>query len=293
MKFEKKLTKHGFYSVYPLPSSEEMEKYFSEKYFQAPDTKCYQISYTPLEIKHKKMKSELLFYSLTKSGYNNGKLLELGPGEGFFLDVANKKGIDIVGVDFSDFGIIKFHPELSKFLIKNDVYVAMREFLSYGRKFELILADSVIEHLLDPEAFFELALDLLDTNGLLCLSFPNNYSAYQKLLLDKGYIKSEFWYVPHAHFHYFTSKSMENLASSYGFEVKDCYSDFPIDLFLLNESSNYIKYKNLGKHAHKARVEIDLFLSETGFDNYLSLLRSMATTGIGRNLTMIFEKKII
>jgi len=70
----------------------------------------------------------------------------------------------------------------------------------------------------------------------------------------------------------------------------DMYSDFPIDLFLFHPGSNYIADPKNGPAAHRARVEADLMLAESGEAPYLNLCRAMARCGLGRDITVIVRK---
>ena len=61
------------------------------------------------------------------------------------------------------------------------------------------------------------------------------------------------------------------------------------EMYIWGNESNYTKNKAMGKLAHLARVELDLFLSRKGLDNYLDFYRACFKVGLGRNLSVILK----
>ena len=66
--------------------------------------------------------------------------------------------------------------------------------------------------------------------------------------------------------------------------------DFPIELYLLNKNSNYIKNRDLGKDAHLARVKMSNFISARGVEAYIKWSEGLAAAEIAR--TCIFFVRI-
>ena len=95
-------------------------------------------------------------------------LLEFGCGDGAFLDHARVQlGVDAYGVDF----FITETPPQTK------VYEQADAFIDAGIKFDVVCAFQYLEHIVDPELFFERALELLNPNGgKLIVSVPNRES---------------------------------------------------------------------------------------------------------------------
>ena len=58
--------------------------------------------------------------------------------------------------------------------------------------------------------------------------------------------------------------------------------DFPIELFLTNEHSNYLKDRSKGKAAHVSRVVISKLIYQRGLDKYIKWSEGLAAAGIGR-----------
>ena len=109
-------------------------------------------------------------------------------------------------------------------------------------------------------------------------------------LLKNKHIKNQYWIAPPDHLSYFNDEGLNNLCQKFKWKKFDNLADFPIELYLLNQSSNYNKNKNLGKSAHNARIEFDNFLSNISIEKTNNLFRSMANIGLGRNIINFYEK---
>ncbi|WCL51224.1 class I SAM-dependent methyltransferase [Leptospira sp. GIMC2001] len=280
----------GYISASPLPNKEELEKFYRDLYYQSPQSATYQIDYPKIEIEHKRLKNEVLMYALKNSGIESGKFLDIGAGEGFLLQTAYDYKFSVTGIDFSSFGVNKFHPELSKFLRVGDVYENIEDLIKSKEKFNIISSINVLEHVIDPELFLSKVDQLLENDGLVSITVPNDFSDLQNLAVKEGLIDREFWFSPPAHLHYFNTKTLPDFCIQQGYEVVDSYSDFPIDIFLFHSGSNYVMDSKNGPSAHKARMLLDLLVSNSGLDRYLKFYRSMFEVGLGRDITVILKK---
>jgi hypothetical protein len=72
--------------------------------------------------------------------------------------------------------------------------------------------------------------------------------------------------------------------SSLGYELIDLLGDFPIEIFLMNEKSNYNIYPEAGSSAHKARLFFDVKLYEASLEKYIAFRRGCGKSGVCRNL---------
>jgi len=77
---------------------------------------------------------------------------------------------------------------------------------------------------------------------------------------------------------------------AHGYRIIDAFTDFPIEIFLWGNSTNYMKGRSLGPFAHRGRVELDLFFARNGIGTYLDLYRSFFKVGFGRNIVVIVRK---
>lgn len=108
-----------------------------------------------------------------------GRLLDVGFGDGSFLENARSIGWDVVGVD-PDIETVKNARERGL-----DVYHGSLEALdSMSNYFDVITMCHVIEHLYDPMASLRACYRLLKPNGYIWLETPNinslGYSRFQE-----------------------------------------------------------------------------------------------------------------
>jgi 2-polyprenyl-3-methyl-5-hydroxy-6-metoxy-1,4-benzoquinol methylase len=157
-----------------------------------------------------------------------------------------------------------------------------------GHKFDVIFLGNVLEHVLDPAALVDQLKNLLEKDGLLVITVPNDFSDLQRFLLDSNKVYEEYWIAYPDHLNYFNLNNLSRLLSDRNLPVIDQFSDFPIEWFLVNSNSNYISNKLIGKDAHNARVSIaTLINSSKNLEVKMNFWRSLGALGMGRTLTTI------
>lgn len=286
------LKKHelGFMQVNPLPTFEELNDYYSKKYYQEIESATYQSNYSDEELYYINEKiSQKDFLINKKNKLIKGKLLDVGCGEGFVLNFYFKKNWIVSGIDFSEYGIKKFHPNLMKFFEKGDIFSLLEQKIQNNEEFDLIWVGNVLEHVLEPIRLMELLRLLLSEDGTLCITVPNDGSKYQEMLLNKNYVDRNWWIAYPDHISYFDNESLLNLANFSKFSCFDLISDFPIDLFLLHSGSNYINDPNQGKKAHLARIALENFIAGSSKETINLYYRYLAKLGLGRDLTIFLN----
>ena len=283
----------GFLSVKNLPSEMELSKFYQKQYFQDDKTrpKSYQITYTEKELKHIDLLNNLLFHSLYSSRPewkdNKPSFLEVGIGEGFTLSKAHSIGWNVKGIDFGDYGLKQFNRHMINYFEKGKIREILESYISKNLTFDVCVIKNVLEHTRDPRSLLELLKKILKKNGIISITIPNDYSNIQLKAIELEHVKNEFWLQPPQHLHYFNSKNIKTFLQSINFQIIDMYSSFPIDFFLFHHDSNYILDETKGKFAHFARVELETMLADENLTTYHNLCQSMASCGIGRNLTVL------
>ena len=282
--------KSGFLRVSPLPSQEELAAYYSSDYYQNPHG-TYCDSYSQEEISHKKIRCGFLFSVATETLSESGTFLDVGCGEGFLLDAFSSRGWDVLGLDFSGFGISRFNPHLRNSCIEGDVYDSLEHLRMGGRKFDCINLGNVLEHVLDPLALLRSIDALLPSLGILVITVPNDFSSLQLFLEELGDISSRYWVTVPDHLNYFTNESLRSIVTEAGLLPLEAYADFPIEWFLANESSNYRKNSDVGKFAHSARVKLDSFITnQSDFTSVKNFWSALAGIGQGRTISLLCQK---
>lgn len=287
---KKKLIKDklGFIKVKENPSKQELRDYYQKKYYN--QEKNYKKKYSIEEINYIKNKLNQK-YILVKNNLsdNKKKLLELGSGEGWVLDKFNKNGFEVVGIDYSNDGCKNQNPHVLDKIIIGDLEEYTYNFDK--NSFDIIWLENVLEHVLEPKKLIKNLFKILKKEGLIAVVVPNDFSIVQKDLIKRDKLKNnEYWVSPPDHLSYFNKDSLVNIFSNYKFKLLDMISDFPIDLELYSESTNYIDNPKLGSKAHQKRMEIENLFSSISDEKTNNLFRAFADLGIGRDLFAIFKK---
>jgi 2-polyprenyl-3-methyl-5-hydroxy-6-metoxy-1,4-benzoquinol methylase len=279
-----KKTRWGYRSVIPLPSAKELEIHYRKQYHQKKH-KDRKMPYTKDELKYFENDSRVVEYIFKKhTDLDYGRLLDLGAGEGNFAKYFYEKAHwDVITSDFSSYGMRENNPALLNTLIQGDIYSVLNEQIDSGEKFHLINLKNVLEHVLDPVQLLDKIKNLLELKSLLRIVVPNDYSGFQELLLEKEKTHDS-WFAPPEHLHYFNIKSLEKLFKDLRYRVVMMLTDFPIEIFLLNDHSNYARDREAGKEAHYSRVIASNFIFDQGIEKYIKYFSSSAAVDFGRQI---------
>jgi len=275
---------------------EELRQYYENKYYQNENA-SYSHTYSDEEKKYFNTKigqKDFVLSELLKSiSAKDLKLLDIGCGEGFTLEYFYKKGWNVRGIDFSDFGIQSIHPHLAEFFIKGNIWETIECLLSEKKKYNVVWLDNVLEHVADPASLLSKAADLTEHGGILIIEVPNDYSAFQSALFETGKVNRKYWEAYPDHLAYFSRESLISLCESNKWKMEKVIGDFPIEWFLMNDHSNYSKDKSVGKQAHASRIFLENFLEESTKkkSDLIDFYESMSKIGQGRQIIGFFRKQ--
>ena len=281
---------HGGFTVEPMPSSAELADLCREEYYQRSASVTYALDYSQDELAWKRLKCDLAIHLLQRQDLTEGRLIDLGSGEGFLVEAALRAGLDAYGVDFSDFGVERFHPQLRDRISAGEVTCFLEASVAEGVLYDAFTLQHLVEHVREPQLLLERVGECLPLGGLALVTVPNDENLVQHLAIDAQHIETEFWFAPPQHLHYFDTSSAVALAQAAGFDVLDVFTDFPIDVYLPHPGSNYVRDPGQGKSAHRARVEVELTFGRQRLDLLRDLGAAQARCGIGRDLTMVLRR---
>ena len=270
----------GFAHILPFPSDAQLAEIYREEYYSTEK---------PAYIE--RHKEDLAWWNLVYNerydtfeqhlSAGSRRVLDVGAGPGFFLLRGRERGWDTLALEPSrqaaehirTLGI----PVISEFL---NTETAAR----LGR-FDVIHLSEVVEHLPDPAATIELCRTLLNPQGILCITVPNDYNPLQAAF-RQSHPRSPWWVVPPHHINYFSSQTMEALVRRCGFEVVHAESTFPLELFLLMDEI-YLGNEQVGRSIHRKRMLLEQRLESAGLTGKKrAIYQYLHTLGMGRETTV-------
>ena len=281
--------KLGYKKIEEKPTRKELKDYYEKKYYS--QQKNYHTEYSHEEIKYLKNKLNQKFLLLNNHLDNSSKsFLELGSGEGWVLNKFYENGFQVLGLDYSDTGCKNHNPKMIPFMKLGDLE---NEIMTLDKKFDVIWIENVLEHVIEPKELIKNTKIILKESGLLAVSVPNDFSLVQMDLLKKGRLKNkEYWISPPDHLSYFNKETLIRFFEEFNFNLIDLISDYPIDLNLYCDLTNYVDKKSIGGKVHKKRIEIENLFSSISDEKTNNLSRCFADLGIGRDYFAIFKKAI-
>ena len=150
-------------------------------------------------------RAELVSKIITK----RSRILEIGSGHGFFLDIMKKNGYDITGFEIS-----KEKRKYSKKVTKVPVLdININEKIPTNKSFDIVVLFHTLEHIIDPVILLKNIKKLLKPKGKVLVEVPNCDDFH--LGLNKFY-KEFYW--ERAHIHYFNPKSLKTMINLGGFK---------------------------------------------------------------------------
>lgn len=289
-----KLKKHpfGFFEVIEKPGPQDLQKYYAEKYYQEAKG-SYEAEYSNEELSYFRAKLEQRYFILQQHLLNScnavRSMLDVGCGEGYALAFFQQQGWSVKGFDFSSAGVESKNPSSSHALVTGDVFALLADEVKSGVTYDVVWLQNVLEHVIDPIALLHSLRRLITPAGIVVITVPNDFSITQLAALTHQHIDHEFWVATPDHLNYFDVSSLAKTVNATGWECLEMLSDFPVDWFLFHPSSNYIRDKNLGKNAHKARVQIENLLHQKQIEDVVQFWSAAAKLGVGRDITVFLR----
>jgi SAM-dependent methyltransferase len=151
-------------------------------------------------------------------------LLDIGCGNGAFLDLARAHGWEIAGVD------IKLSEDAAG--MDCPLWEGRLETIDFGgRVFDVVRLNHVLEHTQDPLAELRICRELLAPSGILFISVPNigGISPRLKSLQSRLRLKSNRWrhYAAMHHLFFFSPRTLRALVERAGFRVVEWNTPVP------------------------------------------------------------------
>lgn len=275
---------YGYLRADPVPSVEEVEKYYREEFYSAK-----RFNDSSLEVQ----KDGKNFYDSRWEGIYQGckellgsssfSMFDIGFGYAQALLYFREKGVEVCGLEPAPQGV--------EYARKQglDVYEAgIEDFSCVGeRRFDVVMLLNVLEHLRQPyEILGNIKSQLLKPGGVLVVEVPNEFNDFQVAAVEE-YELPEWWVCPPHHLNYFSTTTLKQLLNRAGYEVAHAQASFPMEMFLLM-GEVYVGNQELGRVCHNKRVHFEEVLRRHGKEDTLKKFYQMlADLDLGRQ-SLIF-----
>lgn len=269
---------YGFKHAQRYPTERETREFYKEKYFREKSKKPHEMN--PEKAVREKnywdlVWSDDLYYFNEYSQSSDKKLLDIGCGNGFFLEFMEKNGWDETRIEPSleayeyalSLGLKVFNATAKEFLEKNKV----------KSLYDVVTLRNVLEHVPNPKEILNICRELLKKGGITYVSVPNDFNPLQ--LKAQKVLDTEPWWIAFPdHLNYFDFQTIEKLLKDTGFEILMRTTDFPMELFLLM-GDNYVGNDEIGSRCHEKRMKFEMALPD---DLRKKIYQNLASMGLGR-----------
>lgn len=195
-----------FLHLNPQPSDETLGRIYGADYFCGAGDPELGKQVEAL----KTATAELYLDALGEAGIRTGRLLEIGCGDGYFLAAAERRGFEVVGVEYSEHAVARARSRLTRGMVHVGELATAP--LAEGSFDVCVLAD-VIEHVRDPRQFLVTVWSRLAPGGRVLIATPTTDSWSARLMGSRWMeFKTE-------HISYFNHRSLRSLLWQTGFEA--------------------------------------------------------------------------
>jgi 2-polyprenyl-3-methyl-5-hydroxy-6-metoxy-1,4-benzoquinol methylase len=286
--------KYNFLRLDPIPSKEDVDKYY-EKEFYETNSKFFNNSSLDVQEKQSEFfnsKWEKIYENCKR--YFNGNLNEkniFDIGFGFaqsLLFFRDQKKLEVSGIEPSEEG---FKYAKSKGINCYQLGIDDIKNLEIKENYDIVMLLNVLEHLRNPALTLSLIREkVLNKKGVLVLEVPNDFNHLQQVA-NKEFKLDEWWVIPPNHINYFSPNSLISLLRACDYDIFDYYTSFPLEMFLLF-GENYVNDRNIGTKCHEKRVRFEKLMIKHGKKRILNqLYKSLAEIGLGRSITIYASPK--
>lgn len=211
------------------------------------------------EMKHL-LEAGLKFYPGAKS------ILDVGAGAGLLIKAAKEKGLQAEGVEPSKWLV----GQAKKLFDINLIEGIVPNKILDDKKFDMIFAVDVIEHLSEPVKFLKILKSYLNENGVILIATPDRGS----FIANK--LGAKWWHYRLAHIGYFNHKSMNTAVELADLKIvkfgrQNWYLPFG---YLLTRLANYLPVKSLADLTKKFPGVDNMTIRLNLHDNLVVLLKN-------------------
>jgi len=154
---------------------------------------------------------DLRRYKFLKKIITNKKILDFGCGAGGFIELALKSAKQVNGIELDKAVQDSFFKRNLK------VYTNYKDALQSLKKWDVITAFHVVEHLSDPIKEISKLSKLLNKNGKIFIEVPNSEDALLTLYKNKAFQNFTYW---SQHLYLFNINNLKDIAKKTNLKVE-------------------------------------------------------------------------
>ncbi|HAH20739.1 MAG: hypothetical protein A2Y00_07380 [Omnitrophica WOR_2 bacterium GWF2_43_52] len=206
----------GLSYVDPLPPEELLKERYSRDY------------YKPWLVRQRKARVRMWKrrIKIVNRFFNNaGRLLDVGCGEGLFLELSKADGWDVTGTEFSSFAVHYIKEKLGIEAYEGDV----TDIDVGSEKFDAVTLWHVLEHTKNPLEVLKKIRDIISDNGVLIVAVPNLNNKISQVIYRFLKGKRLHLFSPadrELHLVFFTPASIRMVLDKAGFDVIEVVPDY-------------------------------------------------------------------
>lgn len=277
-------TQTGFWHVDPYPTKAQLQQVYEREYMSSRYPLAPEFSTVDLDTAQRRYSP--ILEALHSFSPTARSFLDIGSFGCEMLYLAREAGFDVTGIDAAGESQARAQryelPFVQGFFEPDQTLVE--------NSYDIVNMGFVLEHVPEPRSFLAEVKAHLNSNGLICLSVPNDFNPYQLDALKLGVVDRPWWVVPDEHLNYFSAYSLTNLLAQEGFKILSVYNSFPVERYLL-DGQNYVMDPSLGKEVYRQRQEWYAHFEQTGQAAELAKTqRTWAEEGIGREVFVVAQK---
>lgn len=203
----------GMAFTYPFLTEEQIKEYYDDQAIAfngsggddlLDDYKKHKSSYW------KKLGINERFNEIIRMKPDAKSHLDIGCGAGFFIDYSREQGLDVYGLELSEWGF-----QSSRKLGLNTYKATIQDSGKLIPAVDVITMYDVLEHGIDPRDDLMRAYQLLNPGGILVVNLPN-LDSFMSHATGKSWNKL----IPPNHTYHFTKRALSKLVSDAGFEIR-------------------------------------------------------------------------
>ncbi|MCL5012189.1 MAG: class I SAM-dependent methyltransferase [Patescibacteria group bacterium] len=191
--------------LWPQPTPQEINEIYTESYYKSWGVST---SVENLETARLKKITAERYIKKIKPYVKGDKFLDIGCAFGYCMDVAQKHGFDVYGVELSSFS-----GPIARRKFKDKVFNGvLADAVFSNAYFDTITMFDLVEHIPDPLSFMCEARRIIKSGGIVGITTPNTDSISYKIFGTRSWFH---WKLEHLG--YFNRASIKELARRSGF----------------------------------------------------------------------------